>query len=372
MKYVDEYRDPELADQLVQTIKKLATEPIHIMEICGGHTHAIFRTGIDQLLPSTIHLIHGPGCPVCVTPMEKIDQIIALSRRPNTIIATYGDMLRVPGSESSLLQEKAKGASVKIVYSSLDAVRLAKDHPDHEVVFFAVGFETTIPANGYSIIYAQESGLKNFSILGNHVLVPPVIRALLDDPEVKIDAFIGPGHVSTIVGSVDYEFIPKEYGRQVVISGFEPNDILQSVYMILKQRHEGRCEVEVEYSRAVRALGNPKAQAVTEKVFSIVDQEWRGIGTIAQSGMAIREDLSHFDALVKFGDLVDVPKTDEHFACICGEITKGVKEPWDCPSFGTICTPEKPIGTCMVSSEGTCAAYYQYKYLRKMSGGVRN
>jgi hydrogenase expression/formation protein HypD len=370
MKFVDEYRDPAVAQKLIAKIHELADEPISIMEICGGHTHAIFRAGIDQVLPPQIRFIHGPGCPVCVTPMEKLDQIMKLARRPNTIIATYGDMMRVPGSESTLLKERAKGAQVKMVYSSLDAVRLAQENPDKEVVFFAVGFETTIPANGFSVLKAKELGLKNYSMLSNHVLVPPIIRYLLNDKVVHLDALIGPGHVGTIVGSADYEFIPKEYNRPVVISGFEPNDLLQSVYMILKQRQENRCEVEVQYSRAVKYEGNPKAKQVVEKLFEVVDQEWRGIGMIPQSGLALRPEFREYDAAYKFQDWLGETKSAESAQCICGEIVKGVKEPWDCPSFGTECTPDNPLGTCMVSTEGTCAAYYRYQYVKRMAGGV--
>ncbi len=368
MKYIDEFRNPEVAAALLKEIEKIATEPIHIMEICGGHTHAIFRSGIDQVLPPKVSFIHGPGCPVCVTPMGKINQIINLARRPKTIIATYGDMLRVPGTESTLLKEKANGANVRMVYSSLDALKLAMDHPDHEVVFFAIGFETTIPPNGFSVLKARQSGIKNFSILSNHVLVPPVIKFLLNDPEVKIDAFLGPGHVSTVVGSQDYEFIPRDYGHPVVISGFEPNDILQSVLMILRQRQEGRHEVEVQYKRVVQHQGNEKAQVVIDTIFERIDQEWRGIGVIPGSGMGIRESFREYDAEYKFADWVSNVETSEPETCICGSITKGVKQPWDCPSFGKACTPEHPIGTCMVSSEGTCSAYYRYQYIRKIVG----
>ncbi len=372
MKFVDEYRDPAAARYLLEQIHKLCDAPQRIMEICGGHTHSIVRSGMEQVLPEAIKFVHGPGCPVCVTPIAKIDQAIALARRPRTIIATYGDMVRVPGSSSSLLQEKAKGAHVKIVYSSLDAVRLAVENPDSEVVFFAVGFETTIPANGFSVIRAKQLGLTNFSMLSNHVLVPPVIRAVLDDPDVRIDAFLGPGHVSTIVGSQDYEFIPREYHRPVVISGFEPNDILESLFMILKQRREGRCEVEVQYSRAVTKYGNPRAQDVVKEVFSPVEQEWRGIGAIAESGLSLRKELRAFDAYYKFHDWMPLPRPEEPCECICGEITRGVKEPRECASFGTGCTPERPLGACMVSSEGTCAAYYRYQHVTIQTGGARD
>ncbi len=364
MKYVDEYRDPEVSAQLIARIRELADQPIQIMEICGGHTHAIFRTGIDQMLPPQVKFLHGPGCPVCVTPMVKIDAAIALARRPNTIIATYGDMVRVPGSDSTLLKEKAKGADVRIVYSSLDAVELAIAHPDKQVVFFAVGFETTMPANGYSILRAKELGLDNYSMLANHVLVPPILRALLDDPEVKVDAFIGPGHVSTVVGSQDYDFIPREYHRPVVIAGFETNDILQSVYMLLLQRKEGRCEVEIQYRRAVEGGGNKKAQAVVNQIFTVSNQDWRGIGLIPNSGMDIRSEMGQFDAEQRFAELISGIRVAESSECICGTITKGLKDPWDCPSFGKMCTPDKPLGTCMVSSEGVCAAYYRYQFMR--------
>ncbi len=370
MKLVDEYRDPAVARYLVEQIRQMGEEPLSIMEICGGHTHAIVRSGIEQVLPPAIRFIHGPGCPVCVTPIAKIDQAIALARRPRTIIATYGDMMRVPGSSSSLLQEKAKGAHVRIVYSSLDAVQLAVENPDSEVVFFAVGFETTIPANGFSVIRAKQLNLTNYSMLGNHVLVPPVIRAVLDDPAVRIDAFIGPGHVSTIVGSRDYEFIPREYHRPVVISGFEPNDILQSLFMILKQRSEGRCEVEVQYSRAVTEYGNRRALDVVKEVFIPAEQEWRGIGLIGDSGMSLREELRAFDAYYKFYEWMRLPPPEEPGECICGQITKGVRQPRECPSFGTKCSPEQPLGACMVSMEGTCAAYYRYRYVAEEAGGA--
>ena len=371
MKLVDEYRDPAVARYLVEQIHDLSDGPLSIMEICGGHTHAIVRSGIPQVVPPDIRFVHGPGCPVCVTPIAKIDQAIALARRTRTIVATYGDMMRVPGSSSSLLQEKAKGAHVRIVYSSLDAVQLAVENPDSEVVFFAVGFETTIPANGFSVLRAKQLGLTNYSMLSNHVLVPPVIRGVLADPDVRIDAFLGPGHVSTIVGSQDYEFIPREYHRPVVISGFEPNDILESLFMILKQRREGRCEVEVQYARAVTKYGNPRALSVVKDVFSPVEQEWRGIGAIAASGLSLREELRAFDAYHKFRDWMPEPRPEEPGECICGEITKGVKEPRDCASFATGCAPERPLGACMVSAEGTCAAYYRYQYMTGQTGGER-
>ncbi len=362
MRFVDEYRDPAAAARLLSGIRRLAgAEPLRVMEICGSHTHVIFRTGLDQVLAPAVEFVHGPGCPVCVTPRLRVDQAIALARRPGTIIATYGDMLRVPGRGTSLRREAAKGARVKIVYSSLDAVRLARAHPDAEVVFFAVGFETTTPANGYSILEARRLGLGNFSVLANHVLVPPVIRTLLDDPETRVDAFIGPGHVSTIVGKGDYTFASREYGRPVVISGFEQNDILQAVYMLLRQRAEGRCEVEVQYTRAVRAAGNARARALVERVFTLADQEWRGLGVIPQSGLTIRPEFAAYDAAVKFRALLPQVPSREPAACICARIVKGTAKPFECPSFGTACTPERPLGACMVSSEGTCAAYHRYR-----------
>ena len=371
MPHLNDFRNPDVASHLLARIGKLAREPLRVMEICGGHTHAIFRFGLQQVLPPQIEWLHGPGCPVCVTPVVKFDKAIALAHRPNTIVAAYGDLLRVPGRESTLLRERAEGGDVRVVYSSMDAVSIALQNPHKNVVFFAVGFETTAPANAFSILAAKERHLENFTMLANHVLVPPVIRALLEDSRLKIDAFLGPGHVSAVVGSQEYEFIAREYGRPVVVSGFELNDILQSILMILTQRDEGRCDVEVEYARAVRDAGNAKAKAVIADVFERQDQEWRGLGIIADSGLRIKHELSEYDAEIRFADFLrDISPPPPPKGCICAAILKGQKRPFDCPSFASSCTPERPLGACMVSSEGACAAYYSYRQQPLIQGGT--
>ncbi len=363
MRYVDEYREPKAAQGLLAAIRDLAAGPLRVMEICGGHTHAIYRSGLDQLLPAEIRFLHGPGCPVCVTPAVRVDQAIALAER-GCIVCTYGDMLRVPGSRGSLRQAAARGADVRIVYGSLDAVEIARRESGREVVFLAVGFETTAPANACAILRARALDLRNFSVLGSHVLVPPVLRHLLKAPDTGIDAFIGPGHVSTVVGSEDYRFLPEEYGKPVVITGFEPLDLLEAVLMLLRQKAEGRCEVEVQYRRAVRAEGSPKARAVMEEVYRVQDQEWRGIGPIPRSGLGIREAFHAFDALRRYErDLPVEAEEEDARAYTCGEVIQGVKTPLDCPAFGFGCTPEHPFGPGMVSSEGTCAALYRYRHM---------
>ncbi len=360
MKYVDEYRDPEEAQRLLEAIRPLAGEPLRIMEICGGHTHAIYRSGLDQVLPESIRFLHGPGCPVCVTPAVRIDQAIALAKR-GCIVATFGDMLRVPGSHESLRQASARGADVRIVYGSLDAVEIARKNPGRDVVFLAVGFETTAPANACAILHARELDLENFSVLGSHVLVPPVLRYLLDAPGTEIDAFIGPGHVSTIVGSQDYAFLPEEYGKPVVIAGFEPLDLLEAVLLLLRQRAEGRCSVEVQYRRAVRPEGSPKARAVLEEVFELQDQDWRGIGRIPRSGLGIRPGFAPFDALSRYQPDLPQDVAEDAGEYICGAVIQGAKAPVECPAFGLGCTPEHPFGPGMVSSEGACAALFRYR-----------
>jgi len=361
MKFVDEYRDPAQAQRLLAAIRRRSAGPMRIMEICGGHTHAIYKSGLDQLLPEGITFLHGPGCPVCVTPALRIDQAIALAEGPGHIVATYGDMLRVPGARGSLRQAQARGADVRIVYSSLDAVDLAARFKDREVVFFGVGFETTAPANGMSILRAARLGLENFSVLGNHVLVPPVLRFLLDAPGTEIDAFIGPGHVGTVVGSQDYAFLPRDYGRPVVIAGFEPNDLLEAVLMLVRQQAEGRCALEVQYRRAVREEGSPVAREVMRQVFEVVDQEWRGIGRIPASGLGIRQEYAAYDALRRYaGELPEESPADVG-EYVCGAVVQGAKSPLSCPAFGVGCTPEHPFGPGMVSSEGACAALYHYR-----------
>lgn len=361
MRYVDEYRDPLQAESLLEAIRRRRAGPMRIMEICGGHTHAIYRSGLDQLLPEEIRFLHGPGCPVCVTPAVRIDQAIELARRPGLIVATYGDMLRVPGTHESLRQVSARGADVRIVYGSLDAVEIARRCPDREVVFLAVGFETTAPANACSIMHAQKLGLRNFSVLGSHVLVPPVLRYLLDTPGTEIDAFIGPGHVGTVVGSQDYLFLPEEYRKPVVMAGFEPNDILEAVLMLLEQKLDGRCSAEVQYRRAVRREGSPLAQAVMQEVFEVADQDWRGIGRIPRSGLAIRSAFSEFDALCRYAGELPQDTGEDVSEYFCGAVIQGARTPRECPAFGLGCTPEHPFGPGMVSSEGACAALYRYR-----------
>jgi hydrogenase expression/formation protein HypD len=359
MDYIDAFRRGEVALRIAREMARVADGPVQVMEVCGGHTHAIFKYGLHDLFPPQLKPLHGPGCPVCVTPLGKVDQAIALARLPNMIFTSYGDMLRVPGSSSSLLQEKARGADVRMVYSSLDALRIAREHPGREVVFFAIGFETTAPANAAALLRAHQEGVENFSLLAHHVLVAPAMKAVLDAPDVRIDGFVAPGHVSTIIGTRPYAFIAREYRRPVVVSGFEPLDLMQSFLMVLRQLHEGRAEVENQYTRSVRPEGNPQALAVLEEAFEPCDLEWRGLGQIPRSGLRIRERYSAYDAERRFTGITAVPKPDPH-ACQCGEILRGAKQPRDCKVFGTACTPETPIGACMVSSEGACAAEYLY------------
>jgi hydrogenase expression/formation protein HypD len=366
MKYVNEFRNPQIAQALFKEINCLSSllertpeQPLKLMEICGGHTHSIFKYGIEAALPDTIELIHGPGCPVCVMPRGRLDDAIALAEQPNVIFTTFGDAMRVPGSKKSLLQAKAEGADVRMIYSPLDALPIAKENPDKEVVFFGIGFETTAPSTALTILQAQTEGIKNFSIFANHVLVVPALEALLNNPDLQLDGFIGPGHVSTIIGTKPYQIIAETYHKPLVVSGFEPLDILQSIVMVLQQLADGRCQVENQYSRLVQAEGNKVALDAINKVFTVRDEfEWRGLGNISESGLKIRENYVHFDAEVKF--TLPNRQVADAAACQCGEILKGLLKPWQCKVFGTACTPENPIGTCMVSSEGACAAYYKY------------
>ena len=359
MKYMDEFRDPVLARRLVGEIRELARKPVRIMEICGGHTAVIFKYGIHKMVPPEIEFIHGPGCPVCVSPREKVDLAIQLAWQDNAILATFADMIRVPGSRSSLQHEQARGADVRMVYSSLDALEIARRNPQRHVVFFAIGFETTAPTNAMAVLLAREQGLANFSIFSNHVTVPAAVRAILDAPEVRLDAFIAPGHVSLVTGNRIYRFIPREYGKAVVTSGFEPLDLLQSTHMTLRQLAERRPTVENQYRRAVTEEGNLRAQAAVETVFEPCDMSWRGLGVIPGSGLKVRPAFAEHDAERRFTLAPPVPSKDPK-ACECGDILRGLKSPWDCRVFGTACTPEKPLGACMVSSEGACAAYYHY------------
>ncbi|WP_030006026.1 hydrogenase formation protein HypD [Picosynechococcus sp. NKBG042902] len=360
MKFVDEFRDPAAVQKYVQAIAALVTRPWTIMEICGGQTHSIVKYGIDQLLPPEITLIHGPGCPVCVTPAELIDQAIALAQLPDVVLCSFGDMLRVPGTSLDLLSVKAQGAAVKMVYSPLDALKLAQENPDKQVIFFAVGFETTAPTTAMAVYQADKLGLTNFSLLVAHVLVPPAMKAILSAPNRTIQGFLLAGHVCTVMGYQPYEAIAENYQIPLIVTGFEPLDIVQGIYLCVKQLEEGRSHIENQYRRVVQAAGNATAQQLVTEIFEIVPRTWRGIGEIPQSGLGLREKYAAFDASRKF-------KLDlRHFqpqapsSCISGEILQGRKKPKQCPAFGTTCTPERPLGAPMVSSEGACAAYYRY------------
>jgi hydrogenase expression/formation protein HypD len=361
MRFVDEFRDAELGRVLAGEILGAVQPGRHykLMEVCGGHTHSIYKYGVDDLLPENVELVHGPGCPVCVIPMGRVDDGIALAEQPGVIFTCFGDMMRVPGSRGTLLDAKARGADIRMVYSPLDALRIAKSEPERQVVFFAIGFETTAPSTALTLKRARAEGVPNFSCMCNHVTIVPPLRALLDSPDLRLDGFIGPGHVSTVVGARPFEFIPVDYGKPVVISGFEPVDILQSVLMLLRQLRAERCEVENQYKRVVPYEGNLRALAIMSEVFALRPHfEWRGLGFISQSGLRLSDDYADLDAEQRWpvpGMRVADPK-----ACQCGEVLKGVIKPWECKVFGTACTPERPIGTCMVSSEGACAAYYNY------------
>lgn len=374
MKFVDEYRDPAAARLAVRRITELAEGgrdgvPYAFMEVCGGHTHTIYRHGIEQLLPDTVELVHGPGCPVCVIPMGRVDDAISLAQQPDVVFTSFGDMLRVPGSTSSLLEAKARGADVRMVYSPLDALKIAVANPQKRVVFFAVGFETTAPSTAVTLLRARELGVTNFSVFSNHVTIVPPLKAILDSPDLRLDGFLGPGHVSTVIGNRPYDFVPQRYGKPLVTAGFEPLDILQAVVMLLQQIVDGRCEVENQYNRVVSDEGNPIALGILEQVFVLRPHfEWRGLGFIAQSALALNDDFAAYDAERLFsvpGVRVADPK-----ACQCGEVLKGVIKPWECKVFGTACTPETPIGTCMVSSEGACAAYYTFGRLHSTAAGL--
>jgi hydrogenase expression/formation protein HypD len=361
MRFVDEYRDPELARVLSAQITTLAEPGRHykFMEVCGGHTHAIYRYGVHDLLPENIELVHGPGCPVCVIPMGRVDDGIALAEQPGVILTCFGDMMRVPGGRGSFLEANARGTDIRMVYSPLDALRIARENPDRQVVFYAIGFETTAPSTALTVLRAEAEGIENFSVMCSHVTIIPAIKAILDSPDLRLDAFIGPGHVSTVIGCRPYEFIARDHGKPVVCAGFEPLDVLQSVHMIMKQLAEGRSEVENQYGRVVPWDGNPLALKALSKVFELRPFfEWRGLGSIPQSALRFTEAYARFDAEQRYalpGVRVADPK-----ACQCGEVLKGVLKPWECKVFGTACTPETPIGTCMVSSEGACAAYYNF------------
>ena len=370
MRYVDEFRDEAKARALVreieaiaETIERPADSPLHIMEVCGGHTHSIFRYGLEGMLPPSIELVHGPGCPVCVLPMGRVDDCVAIAERPEVIFATFGDAMRVPGSKKSLMQAKADGADVRMVYSPMDALALARKNPGREVVFFGLGFETTQPSTALTILQAEADGIENFSIFCNHITIVPTLKAILDSPDLRLDGFVGPGHVSMVIGTTPYAFIAETYKKPMAVAGFEPLDILQAIWMVLKQIKEGRAEIENQYSRIVPTDGNPAAIAAVERVYEPREHfEWRGLGSIEHSGVRVREAYARFDAERKFA----VPNVQiaDPAICQCGDVLKGVLKPWQCRAFGSVCTPETPLGALMVSSEGSCAAYYQY-------GGVK-
>jgi len=358
MRFLDEFRDRDAAARVAEAIAKTVTRPWTIMEVCGGQTHTIVRYGIDELLPPAIELVHGPGCPVCVTSLEMIDRAHAIASRPGVIFCSFGDMLRVPGSRSDLLELKSRGAHIRTVYSPLDAVRLAASHPDREVVFFAIGFETTAPANAMAVRQARALQLNNFSVLVSHVLVPPVMTAILQSPENRVQAFLGPGHVCTVVGYEEYEPIANRYRVPIPITGFEPVDMLHGVLAAIKQLETGRHEVENVYSRVVQRRGNPASRRLLAEVFEVTDRQWRGIGLIPKSGYRLAYEYRDFDAERRF-EVEDV-LSRERPECISGQILRGLKKPHDCPAFGVACTPQTPLGTTMVSSEGACAAYHAY------------
>lgn len=358
MKHLTEYRDPELVEQYIRELHKTATRPWTIMEVCGGQTHGLVKNGILNLLPDLVTMVHGPGCPVCVTPVNLIDKAVYLAEEKNVILCSFGDMIRVPGSTKSLLDAKAGGADVRILYSPLEAVRLARENPDREVVFFAVGFETTAPANALSVVQAQKLGLKNYSILASHVLVPPAMEAVIQDDDTHIQGFLAAGHVCAIMGIDEYGPLVKRYKMPMVVTGFEPVDLLQGILMVVRQLERGECKLENQYARVVRPEGNPEARRIIEQVFAVVDREWRGIGTIPGSGWAVRPELAAFDADRKFSvSITNVPECPD---CIAGLVLKGIKKPHECSQFGRTCTPERPLGAPMVSSEGACAAYYHF------------
>ncbi|GAC1649484.1 MAG: hydrogenase formation protein HypD [Acidobacteriaceae bacterium] len=371
MKYVDEYRDAGVARRVVDEIRRIQTKPWVIMEVCGGQTHSIVKNGLDYLLPEGIELVHGPGCPVCVTPLEMIDKAHAIARRPEVIFCSFGDMLRVPGSDGDLFTIRSQGGDVRIVYSPLDCLKIARANPEKQIVFFAIGFETTAPANAMLVWRAQQEGLKNVSVLVSHVLVPPSLAAILQSPQNRVQGFLGPGHVCAIMGYNEYVPISARFKVPIVITGFEPLDILHGTLMTIQQLETGRAEVENQYSRVLDRVGNQPAQKLVSEVFEIGDRKWRGIGTIPKSGYKLRWDFRDHDA----ERLFDVKEIDtrEPEICISGQILKGIRKPHDCPAFGTLCDPQHPLGATMVSAEGACAAYYAYgRHLKRDKTDVAN
>jgi len=368
MKFLDEFRDGAAVDKLVRAIRNRVTRPWTIMEVCGGQTHTIVKYGIDEILPEAIELVHGPGCPVCVTPLEVLDRAHAIASRPDVIFCSFGDMLRVPGSRGDLLQLKSQGADVRVVYSPLDAVQIAATNPAREVVFFAIGFETTAPANAMAVALAARRGLTNFSVLVSHVLVPPAIAAILDAPDNRVQAFLGPGHVCTVVGFEEYEPLVARFRVPIVITGFEPVDMLEGILRTVEQLEAGEARLENQYGRVVTRAGNTASVALIADVFEVCDRKWRGVGSIPGSGWRLRDKYRAFDAEERFS--VQAIDTEESSICISGLILRGQKKPHDCPAFGTICTPETPLGATMVSAEGACAAYFAYGRLKAAHAGA--
>ncbi|HBK70945.1 MAG TPA: hydrogenase formation protein HypD [Flavobacteriaceae bacterium] len=358
MKYLTEYRNPELALKVLEEIKKTVTKPWKIMEVCGGQTHSLVKNGILSVLPKEITMVHGPGCPVCVTPLHLIDKAIYLAEEKGVVLCSFGDMIRVPGSKKSILEAKAQGADIRILYSPLEAVNIAKDNPDKEIVFFAVGFETTAPANALSVIHAEKLGITNYSILTSHVIVPPAIENVMEDVDSHIDGFLAAGHVCTIMGYWEYYPLVEKFKVPIVVTGFEPLDILQGILMTIQQLEEGRFEVENQYSRIVTEEGNESAQDIIAKVFEITDRVWRGMENIPMSGYGVKQEYVAFNAMQKFN--VNIEEAEENQACLAGDIMKGIIKPIQCPEFGKTCTPQFPLGAPMVSSEGACAAYYHF------------
>jgi hydrogenase expression/formation protein HypD len=367
MKFLSEYRDPELGRALAKRIQALSTRRWTLMEVCGGQTHTIVKQGILDVLGDAVEMIHGPGCPVCVTPLEQIDRALHLAARPEVIFTSFGDMLRVPGSDCDLFQVRARGGEVQVVYSPLDALELARTHPDREVVFFAVGFETTAPANAMAVWQAKELGIDNFSVLVSHVTVPPAMTAILESPDNRVQGFLAAGHVCTVMGWEEYEPIARRYGVPIVVTGFEPVDILEGIWMAIRQLEEGRSEVENQYTRSVRRDGNRSARDIVSRVFQLVDRQWRGIGEIPMSGLGLRDEFAAWDAEQKF-DLQGIRAT-EPAECRAGDVLRGRIKPIECAEFGTTCTPENPLGAPMVSSEGACAAYWAYARFRGVDAG---
>jgi hydrogenase expression/formation protein HypD len=368
MKYLDEFQDPELAKRLLDDIHATATHPWAMMEVCGGQTHSIIRHGLDQLLPDGIELIHGPGCPVCVTPLEVIDKALEIAARPDVIFCSFGDMLRVPGSEKDLFRVKSAGGDVRVVYSPLDALNLAREHPDKQVVFFGIGFETTAPPNAMTVYQARKLGIENFSLLVSHVRVPPAIEAIMTSPDCRVQAFLAAGHVCTVMGTGEYPPLAERFGVPIVVTGFEPLDILEGIRRAVHQLEEGRAEVENAYARVVLPEGNPVAIRMLEDVFEVVDRSWRGIGMIPQSGWRLSDRYREYDAEDRF-DVGDI-HTQESAVCRSGEVLQGLIKPHECSAFGTLCTPRNPLGATMVSSEGACAAYYLYRRMSVPGSGT--